>query len=141
MPRAVRNLAEAGGSSEPQGNVVFVGNLKRFATASEGTSATVGEGNVRSVSAVGTGLLTDGVVLLTGTGTYTWTLPSAAGVAGLKMLFKKTGASGVVTLDGSGAETIDGAATLAITAQNRAVEIMSDGTNWVMLSNHTPAAG
>jgi hypothetical protein len=133
MPRAVRNLAEAGGSSEPQGNVVFVGNLKRFATASEGTSATVGEGNVRSVSA--------GVVLLTGTGTYTWTLPSAAGVAGLKMLFKKTGASGVVTLDGSGAETIDGAATLAITAQNRAVEIMSDGTNWVMLSNHTPAAG
>jgi hypothetical protein len=138
---SVRNLAEAGKSSEAQGSAAFVGNLKRFATASEGGTMSVGEGNTRSVSATGTSPITDANILLTGTGTYAWNLPSAAGVAGLVIRFVKTGASGVVTLTPAGSETINGAATLAVTAQWRSIALMSDGTNWVMLYDATPVAG
>src|SRR5215217_6204086 len=111
MPRAVRTLAEAGGSSEPQGTPTFIGAARRFAHAGEGGPAAYGEGVTRSVSATGTGLDSDGLVFLTGTGTYTWNLPTAAGKPGLTMRFVKTGASGVVTLDPAGAETINNAAT------------------------------
>ena len=76
-------------------------------------------------------------IWLCGTGTYTVTLPPAAdgkfnGVSG-KLTFKHSGASGTVTIDGSGSETIDGATTLALTTKTRAT-IVSDGTAWHIIS-------
>jgi hypothetical protein len=44
---------------------------------------------------------------------------------------KKTDASvNAVTIDASGAETIDGALTVVITSPNESVDLYSDGTSW-----------
>ena len=65
-------------------------------------------------------------------GAITVTLPTAVGNTA-KLHFKKMDASGnAVTLDGDGAETIDGAATAAITAQYTTLTIVSDGNNWLI---------
>lgn len=65
---------------------------------------------------------------------FTITLPSAALASGQIFYFKKTDASAnAVTLDGAGAETIDGAATLALTAQWQSTKIQSNGTAWFVL--------
>jgi hypothetical protein len=62
---------------------------------------------------------------------FTVTLPAVASNSGLVLVVKKIDASGnAVTLDGNASETIDGATTLALTAQwNRAL-IQSNGTAW-----------
>ena len=72
---------------------------------------------------------TDVVVLCTGT--FTVTLPTAVGIAG-KAYFVKNVSTGVITLDGAGSETIDGAATQAI-RQWDTLQASSDGANWVIL--------
>lgn len=74
----------------------------------------------------------DELVLVDATaGAVTITLPPAAQSRGQRVVVKKTDASGnAVTVDGSGAETIDGAATAALAAQYDSVDIQSDGTSW-----------
>ena len=66
---------------------------------------------------------------------YTVALPTAVGVAGLRYGFKMGAVTGSsrVTLDGNGAETIDGATTLVLYLQNDYVELESDGANWVIV--------
>ena len=62
---------------------------------------------------------------------FTVTLPAAATVSGASISVKKTDSSGnAVTIDGNGAETIDGATTLALSTQYEAVTLWSDGSNW-----------
>lgn len=64
-------------------------------------------------------------------GAFTLTLPAAGGVTGLVLYVKKTDSSGsAVTIDGSGAETIDGATTIDLALQYESVTIVSDGTSW-----------
>ena len=54
--------------------------------------------------------------------------------AGIQYTIKKTDASAnAVTIDGFGAETIDGAATKVINTQYESVTIVSDGTNWFIV--------
>ncbi len=61
----------------------------------------------------------------------TITLPTAASAKWRKYVIKKTDASAnTVTIDGDGAETIDGAATQVLAAQYDFLEIQSDGTQW-----------
>jgi hypothetical protein len=62
-------------------------------------------------------------------GTFTVTLPASSGRTGRILIIKNSGA-GTITVDGNGAETIDGAATYAISVQYGTIQIMSDGTNW-----------
>jgi len=70
-------------------------------------------------------------------GAFTVTLPSAFGIAGRQYTIKKTDATaGAVTVDGSVAETIDGAASYSLSAQNKYVVIVSDGANWVVVGNN-----
>lgn len=65
------------------------------------------------------------------TGAVTLTLPAAAVYAGPGYTIKKIDASAnAVTIDGSGAETIDETTTRILTMQYDAVEVMSDGTEW-----------
>ena len=60
-------------------------------------------------------------------------LPSAAGNRA-KIYVKKMDASvNTVTLEGLGAETIDGAANKVITVQYFCYSIMSDNANWVIV--------
>jgi hypothetical protein len=54
--------------------------------------------------------------------------------AGIQYTIKKTDASAnAVTIDGFGAETIDGAATKVINTQYESVTIVSDGSNWFIV--------
>jgi hypothetical protein len=137
--QVVRNSQEY-----PQGDVlgrpVYDASLNRIVVVKEGSSNLVADVNAQSVSATGTMSPQTSIVIFTGTSTYAYNLPATAGLTGRILRFKKTGASGVVTLTPA-TGTIDGAATLAITAQYRAVEMYCDGTNFHLLTDSTPAAG
>lgn len=64
-------------------------------------------------------------------GAKTINLPAAASHTYRIYNIKKIDASGnAVTIDGAGAETIDGAATQVIAAQYDSYTIQSDGTEW-----------
>jgi hypothetical protein len=64
----------------------------------------------------------------------TITLPTAVGINGREYVIRKLDSSGnAVTVDGNGAETINGAATKALSTQYETVHIMSDGANWIIL--------
>lgn len=74
---------------------------------------------------------------------YTITLPSASGISGKIFAFKRTDANlYYITIDGAGAETIDGYTSVKLCTQNEYLEIMSDGTNWIILNHkcNTPWA-
>lgn len=86
---------------------------------------------VRTKTTTYTALAGD-VLLCDATGAaFTVTLPAAATVSGQSISVKKTDASAnAVTVDGDGAETIDGATTLPLATQYTAVTLWSDGTSW-----------
>lgn len=62
-------------------------------------------------------------------------LPSATVLFGMRILVKRLDGSGnAVTIDPNGAETIDGAATYALTAQWQAVSMFVDNGAWLVTS-------
>lgn len=65
--------------------------------------------------------------------TFTVTLPASSGRTGRILIIKNSGA-GTITVDGNGAETIDGAATYSLSVQYETIQIMSDGTNWKIIA-------
>lgn len=91
---------------------------------------------VRTLAATGDEALTTAdlgkLILVPNTGAKTLTLPLAADAAGRGLTVKKTAAAAeAVTIDGNGAETVDGAANNAeIDAANDTVTLVSDGTSW-----------
>ena len=64
-----------------------------------------------------------------GNETFTITLPAASGVTGIIYNIKNVG-TGTITVDGSGAETIDGATTVSLSAQYDCITIQCDGSTW-----------
>ncbi len=88
--------------------------------------------NTRGITVTDSVNATDYAVFADATaGAITVNLPAVASSAGRVLVVKKTDASGnAVTLDGSGTETIDGAATQAITAQYDALMVVCDGAAW-----------
>ena len=80
--------------------------------------------------------LTDFMVTVDATGAaVTITLPAASGNAGLTYVIKKIDSSvNNVVIDGNAAETIDGVATVSLSAQYEAKMIVCDGTNWFVAS-------
>lgn len=65
------------------------------------------------------------------TAAITVNLPTAVGNSGRVYRIKKIDASAnAVTIDPSGAETIDGVASIGIALQYDSYTIQSDGTNW-----------
>lgn len=89
-----------------------------------------------------TALVTDRVISLDATaGAFTITLPTAIGFTGLTYTFVKTDATfSTITIDGNAAETINSAATTTLNTQNETLTIMSNGTNWIILSRNTQTA-
>lgn len=87
---------------------------------------------ITSVTSAYTIVLSDNIINAT-SGTFTITLPTAAGILGKKFIVKNSG-TGAITLDAFGSETIDGAATEAMPAQYDAVTVVSDGVNWIEIS-------
>lgn len=67
-------------------------------------------------------------------GATTVSLPPAATYPGRVYVIKKMDASANnVVIDGSGSETIDGAATKTTNTQYAGWQIQSNGTNWIIL--------
>lgn len=73
------------------------------------------------------------LILLTGTNTYTLTLPAASTQTNKQITFKKTGASGTITIDGSGSETVDGAANTTLSSQWQKVTLWCNGSEWFII--------
>lgn len=88
--------------------------------------------SVRQISATSTVLDDDYLVLVDATsGAVTATLPTAAVKEGSQVIVKKIDASvNAVTVEGNGAETIDGALNVSLPAQYDSVTLASDGTQW-----------
>ena len=64
----------------------------------------------------------------------TLTLPAVSGLTGRFYVVKRTDASANdVIIDGAGAETIDDQATLTLSSQYDAVQLVCDGTEWWIL--------
>ena len=74
---------------------------------------------------------TDCVVNCT-SGTFTVTLPTAVGIEGQYFIVKNRG-TGVITVDGDGAETLDGAANKILAVQYESITVISDGANWKVI--------
>lgn len=72
------------------------------------------------------------ILTCSGTLPYTVTLPTATTMRGRTLIFK-TLVAGTLTIDGNGAETIDGAATVTITAQYGVLRLYCDGTTWLVV--------
>ncbi len=68
------------------------------------------------------------------TGTFTVTLPASSGRTGRIFVIKNSG-TGSITVDGNASETIDGALTQTLSTQWSRIQIISDGTNWKIISN------
>ena len=69
-------------------------------------------------------------------------VPAASGNEGIVWTVKKIDSStNTVTIDPSGSETIDGAATFVLTEQNQAISFTSNGTNLVILFNKQDNTG
>lgn len=71
-------------------------------------------------------------------GAVTATLPASSGNAGKRIAIKNTD-SNLCTVDGNAAETIDGATTLDI-VEDDTVYLVSDGTNWLVVSHYKAPA-
>jgi hypothetical protein len=65
-------------------------------------------------------------------GTITITLPTAVGISGRTYWIKRTG-TGTITINTTSSQTIDGAASLSITAQYDSYTLVSDGSNWFIV--------
>ncbi len=87
----------------------------------------------RSVSAAATELELDDVVIADATGAaFNFTLLTAAARKGRHLVVKRINAgANAVTIVPAGAETIDGAANLALGAQWAIARLESDGANWL----------
>ena len=68
-------------------------------------------------------------------GDVTITLQTAAGRKRRRVIVKKTdSSSNLVVIKPNGSETIDGASTISLTQENAVREMVSDGTNWRLIS-------
>lgn len=72
-------------------------------------------------------------------GAFTVTLPAVSGNTGLTYVIKKTDSTlNAVTIDGNGAETIEGAASTTLNTQYEAVTIVCDGSTWHIVDRKIP---
>lgn len=73
-------------------------------------------------------------VVLCNTGAYTVTLPDATLNTGKSYYIKNIDTDGDdITIDGNGAQTIDGSATYVLSNYQQTVRLISDGSNWFIL--------
>jgi hypothetical protein len=115
---AMRQISASDARRGWQGSVPAVGNLRPA---------------FRTITASGAVLPTDGVILVDATaGAVTVTLQSA-GIGVGEVVIKKKDSSGNAVTIAPPSGTIDGAASVALTAQNKAIRVACDGANyWVV---------
>ena len=130
----------AGRSFSVQANAAWPGATTVFSVEADGTGGeilgafAISGGislNVETFTSTDTLDANNHVCLCDTTSGFTLNLPAAASHTGRIYQIKKTSADGnAVTIDGSGAETIDGSLTIILTTQFESITIVSDGSNW-----------
>lgn len=75
----------------------------------------------------------DDIVLADTSSNFALTLPTAVGNTGKVFYIKKIAAANILTIDTTGGQTIDGAATVAVTTQWTSYTLVSDGANWLVI--------
>lgn len=102
-----------------------------------------------TVSSVSSSGQTDGTgmpqteLVDTSAGTFTRTLASADAAEGTEITIKDSGGnanSNNITVDTEGGETIDGAPSITLDADNESVTLVSDGSNWFVKSRYDGTA-
>ena len=68
-------------------------------------------------------------------GTVTATLPTSVGATGKIYIIKNSG-TGVVTINTTSSQTIDGSTTYSLSSQYKYVQVMSNGSNWIITGNN-----
>lgn len=94
---------------------------------------------VRTVTATYTVTLDDDIIICAGAAPFTATLPTAASaydaVTGTSKVFVfLNNDTDDATIDGDGAETINGAASFVLDVQYEWVTVFTDGTSWYALA-------
>jgi hypothetical protein len=80
----------------------------------------------------------DHIIVCSHTSNQTVNLPAASTCTNMYLIIKKSASGGVVTVDASGAETIDGATTQPLSAQYETMELFCDGTTWHLVHLGAP---
>lgn len=105
-----------------------IGDMLKF----DGTDWVNRKLNVVNKTSDYTATLADDVITVdTSAGTRTITLPTAASSTGHCYWVYKMNAANTLTVDGNGAELINGSATLSTTTQYACLKVISNGTGWV----------
>lgn len=81
-------------------------------------------------------LTTDSFISLS-SNTFTVTLPTASGVTGKVYTIKNVG-TGVITIATTSSQTIDGTTTKKLSSQYESYQVISDGSNWQVISHQIP---
>jgi hypothetical protein len=137
-------------SAPPSGtnNIQVVsGTTLSIGTPSDGTvtkaklAAGALSGDVVSITGATTLTSSHDVVLASSSGgAFQIDLPAAASNADKIMIIKKTSSDlNAITIEGNGAETIDGATSTTLNTQYESIEIVCDGSNWHIVKRHIPS--
>jgi hypothetical protein len=128
-----------------QGLLNQTGDLTQWQNSVNGVMASVGalgQGkfsgmslNIRTVTTAPTIVASDYTILCDATTAgFTVALPAAASSVGRVLVVKKIdSSSNVVLIDASGAETIDGAATISVAVQYNEFTMHCDGSAWYLI--------
>jgi len=113
---------------------LYESSLKTLADACMG--GTGGAFTIRTITEDDDVVATDDLVIIDASGeNVTATLPAAASYSGFRFYFLASDVSNTVTIDGNGAETINGSANFTIDTQWGCFILVSDGTEWWIMSN------
>ena len=91
----------------------------------------------RTFTASTTALITDNILVFTGTSAATLTLPTAVSIAGRSYQVKNaslTGPTPLLTIATTSSQTIDGLTSWSLTDLYQTVTLVSNGTNWHVVS-------
>lgn len=100
-----------------------------WATVS-GSGITRSVNNISSTASAGATASTDYVYNVT-SGTFTLTMPTA--VSNTNRYTIKQSGTGILTIATTSSQTIDGSTTYTISKQYQAIDLISDGTNWIIV--------
>ena len=85
--------------------------------------------------------ITHNMMVFTGTSATTLTLPTAIGITGREYWVKNASSnSSVLTIATTSSQTVDGLSSWTLTQTNKAIRLVSDGTNWYAAAESLPGS-
>lgn len=95
--------------------------------------------NYRAFTSATSAATTDNILVFTGTSATTLTLPDASTIAGRVYTVKSVSSNAsVLTIATTSLQTIDGVSSWTISQTNKAIILLSNGTNWYATSESLP---